>query len=60
MLFSSVVSTDCPKRGCYDCPSFAPGENPYFKAREREAESVRANYAIESGEADLFRKSAEL
>jgi hypothetical protein len=55
-----IASSECPKRGCYDCPNYAPGENPHFKALSKEAERVRAKQLKENGEANLFLKSAEL
>ncbi|KAL7538128.1 hypothetical protein ACHAXR_008311 [Thalassiosira sp. AJA248-18] len=53
-------SSSCPQRGCFDCPTYAPGENPFFKARHKEAEHIRATDFIESGEADKWRKVVEL
>lgn len=53
-------SSSCPQRGCYDCPSYAPGENPHFKERHRRAELARAKDFMASGEADKWRKVAEL
>ena len=53
-------STACPQRGCYDCPKYAPGENPHFQLREQKAEHIRANEFKVSGEADQFRKVAKL
>ena len=56
-----LVSSDCPQKGCYDCPKFNnPGENPYFIANHRKAEHVRAQTFIEHGDVDAFRKTAEL
>ena len=53
-------TTSCPQRGCYDCPNYAPGENPFFKARHRNAEHIRANEFKASGDADEWRKVAEV
>jgi len=53
-------SHSCPQRGCYDCPTYAPGENPLFKARHRQAELIRAKDFMDSGEADKWRKVMEL
>jgi len=53
-------SHTCPQRGCYDCPTYAPGENPFFKERHRQAELTRAKDFMESGEADKWRKVVEL
>ena len=55
-----IGSSSCPQRGCYDCPTYAPGENPFFKERHKEAEHVRARDFIESGEADKWRKVVKL
>lgn len=55
------TSKTCPKNGCYDCPNFtSPGDNPYFKKRHRAAERLRAKDIIESGEGDIWRKTADL
>mmetsp|Transcript_7497 Transcript_7497/g.13500 ORF Transcript_7497/g.13500 Transcript_7497/m.13500 type:complete len:146 (-) Transcript_7497:690-1127(-) len=55
------MSKSCPQRGCYDCPHYSsPGENPNFKKRQIEADSVRANDIVDSGEGDLYRNVAEL
>jgi ferredoxin len=55
------TSKSCPQRGCYDCPMYdTPGSNPYFKQRHRHAEHVRAMDIVRSGEADSFRKTADL
>ena len=53
---SSMKESSCPQRGCYDCPSYAPGENPFFKERHRKAELIRAREFIASREADKRRK----
>jgi len=53
-------SASCPQRGCYDCPTYAPGENPFFKERHKQAELTRAREFMESGEADKWRKVVEL
>ncbi|KAG7346760.1 4Fe-4S single cluster domain of ferredoxin I [Nitzschia inconspicua] len=56
-----LVSSDCPKRGCYDCPKYStPGTNPYFVAQHKKAEHTRAQHFIEHGDVDLFRKTADL
>jgi hypothetical protein len=55
------VSSDCPRKGCYDCPKYgAPGENPFFKEKQKHAEHIRAQYFIENGDVDAFRKTADL
>lgn len=55
------TSKQCPQAGCYDCPNYSsPGQNPYFQANNRKAEHSRARDLIESGEADVWRKSVEL
>lgn len=53
-------SSSCPQRGCYDCPTYPPGENPFFKERAAQAEHIRAEYFMSSGEADKWRKVVEL
>ena len=56
-----VTNSDCPKRGCYDCPSYPnPGENPYFIAKHKQAEHIRAQHFIKNGEAEFFRKAVDL
>lgn len=55
------TSKQCPQAGCYDCPNYSsPGQNPYFQAKNRKAEHSRARDLMESGEADVWRKSVEL
>ncbi|KAL7549034.1 hypothetical protein ACHAWF_012296 [Thalassiosira exigua] len=53
-------SSSCPQRGCYDCPAYAPGGNPFFKERHERAERIRARDFMSSGEADKWRKVVEL
>lgn len=55
-------SSQCPQRGCYDCPRYKanPDENPYFRERMKLAQHERAQYLIESGLADPVRKVAEI
>jgi hypothetical protein len=53
-------STSCPQRGCYDCPKFAPGKNPYFQELLSESTHVRAEYFKDTGTADAYRKTMEL
>jgi len=56
-----VTSTSCPQKGCYDCPSYRhPGENPFFIAKHKQAEHVRAQHFIKNGDAKFFRKYVEL
>ena len=56
-----VTSSDCPKKGCYDCPSYGnPGENPFFIAKHKHAEHIRAQHFIKSGEARFFRRAIDL
>lgn len=56
-----LVSSDCPRKGCYDCPKFSsPGTNPYFIAKHKKAEHVRAQHFINHGDVDVFRKTADL
>lgn len=55
------LSKSCPQRGCYDCPKFnKAGDNPYFQKIHRASEKVRASDIMKSGEADAWRKTAEL
>ena len=56
-----VTSSDCPKKGCYDCPCYRnPGENPFFIAKHKQAEHIRAQHFIKSGEASFFRRTIDL
>lgn len=56
-----LMSSSCPQKGCYDCPFYqSPGENPFFIAKHKQAEHIRAEHFIESEEADIFRKSVDL
>mmetsp|Transcript_6602 Transcript_6602/g.11398 ORF Transcript_6602/g.11398 Transcript_6602/m.11398 type:complete len:586 (+) Transcript_6602:116-1873(+) len=56
-----LVSSECPQKGCYDCPKYSvPGGNPFFKEKQKHAEHVRATHFIENGDVDAFRKAAEL
>lgn len=56
-----VTSTSCPQKGCYDCPSYRnPGENPFFIAKQKDAQHARAQHFIETGDADPFRKAVDL
>jgi len=55
------MSKGCPQKGCYDCPHFSePGMNPYFKEKHKQAEHIRAQDFMKSGEADFWRKTADL
>jgi ferredoxin len=55
------MSKQCPQKGCFDCPNYGTsGANPYFKKRHRAAERQRAADCCASGEADVYRKIAEL
>lgn len=55
------TSKACPQKGCYDCPFYKmPGENPHFKKIHASAERVRAQDIINSGEADIWRKTVDL
>jgi len=54
-------SHQCPQKGCYNCPMFEqPGENPDFQKKNKAAEKARARDIIDSGEFDMWRKTAEL
>ena len=56
-----LMSSDCPKKGCYDCPHYHnPGQNPFFIARHKHAEHIRAQHFIKNGEARFFRKAVDL
>lgn len=55
------TSKSCPQKGCYDCPMYnTKGMNPYFIKKQRIATHIRATDLINSGEADRFRKFADL
>lgn len=61
LKFKCFMSPNCPQKGCYDCPLYnKPGGNPFFIAKHKEAEHIRAQHFIESGEADDFRKKVDL
>ena len=56
-----VTSSQCPQKGCYDCPRFAkPGDNPYFQKHQQNDNHIRAQYFIQRGDVDVMRKVAEL
>ena len=57
---AQTESTSCPQRGCYDCPKFAPGKNPYFQEKLSEATHVRAEYFKDTGTAAAYRKTVDL
>ena len=59
-LKGKCAGSSCPQRGCYDCPKYKPGENPFFVERHKQSEHTRALDFIASGEADKWRKVAEL
>eukprot|EP00986_Skeletonema_menzelii_P013294 scaffold7621_cov152-Skeletonema_menzelii.AAC.7 len=59
-LKGKCAGSSCPQRGCYDCPKYKPGENPFFVERHKYFEHIRALDFIESGEANKWRKVAEL
>lgn len=59
-LKSKCAGSSCPQRGCYDCPKYLPGKNPFFMERHKHFEHVRARDFIVTGEADKWRKVAEL
>ena len=51
----------CPQRGCFDCPSYSvPGGNPYFQKKAKAGQHTRAQYFVDHGDVDLWRKTAEL
>lgn len=51
----------CPQRGCFDCPSYrASGENPFFKKKAKAAQHTRAQFFIDNGDVDLWRKTEDL
>ena len=55
------VSSQCPQKGCYDCPKFSnPGDNPYFQKNCKTMQHTRAQHFMENGDADAWRKTAEL
>jgi len=56
-----VTSSQCPQKGCFECPRFSkPGDNPYFQKHMEEDNHRRAQYFIEHGDVNVWRKSAEL
>ena len=56
-----AMSSSCPQKGCFDCPSFRnKGENPYFIAKHKEAVHTRAQHFIRNGDANIFRKAVDL
>eukprot|EP00538_Stauroneis_constricta_P004388 CAMPEP_0119571278 /NCGR_PEP_ID=MMETSP1352-20130426/44035_1 /TAXON_ID=265584 /ORGANISM="Stauroneis constricta, Strain CCMP1120" /LENGTH=820 /DNA_ID=CAMNT_0007620957 /DNA_START=178 /DNA_END=2639 /DNA_ORIENTATION=- len=56
-----LMSSNCPQKGCFDCPKYSqPGDNPYWKEKNRANDHKRAQYLVESGEADFIRKFVEL
>jgi len=55
------MSKACPQKGCYDCPMYSnSGDSPFFQEKQRIAEQVRLADILVSGEADQFRKTADL
>ena len=60
-LKGKCAGSRCPQRGCYDCPKYRnPGENPFFIERHEQSERIRAQDFIDCGEAEKWRKIAEL
>jgi ferredoxin len=56
-----LISSNCPQNACYDCPKYSkPGQNPFFVAKHKKSEHIRAEYFIENGEVDDWRKTADL
>lgn len=56
-----LMSSDCPQKGCFDCPKYSkPGGNPFFIAKEQQAEHTRAQYFLDHGDVDHLRKSVDL
>jgi len=56
-----LSSSQCPQKGCYNCPKFSqPGGNPFFQARQKRQNHIRAEYFVDHGDFDPWRKSAEL
>jgi len=53
-------SKSCPQRGCFDCPTYRKGENPFFKEKHARAERARADEFLANGEADQWRKIVSL
>jgi hypothetical protein len=58
-LKEKCVQTGC-KAGCYDCPSYPPGEHPIFIQKSKQAEHIRAQDFIDNGDADMYRKIEDL
>jgi ferredoxin len=59
-LKGKCAGSSCPQRGCYDCPKYRPGQNPFFIERHKQFEHIRYLDFLASGEADKWRKVAEL
>jgi ferredoxin len=56
-----ATSGNCPEKGCYECPKYShPGENPNFIKNQKRDTHLRAQYFSDRGDADAFRKTAEL
>ncbi|CAJ1946446.1 unnamed protein product [Cylindrotheca closterium] len=55
-----LVSSECPQKGCYDCPKFSKGENPFFQKNCKDAQHTRALHFMENGDADTWRNTADL
>ena len=55
-------SSACPQKGCYDCPMYAsnPESNPHLAKRRKAATHARAQHFIQTGAAQVFRRTAEL
>ncbi|GKY92472.1 hypothetical protein MPSEU_000217600 [Mayamaea pseudoterrestris] len=53
-------SSACPERGCFDCPSYKNGSNPFFQERVRKATHIRSKHFIDMGVAKSYRKTADL
>jgi len=56
-----LVSSQCPQKGCYDCPKYSKaGDNPFFQQRQKEENHIRAEYFVENSDIDVWRNSADL
>lgn len=51
--------SNCPSRGCADCPMYGVGKNPYFENKEKERKAKRAKLRLQKQRED-DQKTADL
>lgn len=51
--------SNCPSRGCYDCPMYGVGENPEFEKKEKARKQKIAKRRLQE-QREQQQKSAEL